>query len=672
MSCDGRADACGRQLVVERTAVVRRAAGFGLCGAGQRRSGYPWQTPSAPRRRVLAAACATLVLLGCRAGDYRREADKVAYEIIARKQQEILGCAEPFTIETPADTLRRRLLLDQGLPYATPVSLSVRRVEPIAQWPDAEYLDSPAQAESFGSDLATEGCLRLTLTDALQIAAHESREYQAQKERVFETALKLDLERDAFRRTWAGVLQGLYQAELEKEVALDDKGHTDRQTVGGLEYGGTLELSQQLRNGLSFTGQIGLDLVSLLTQERLFSRGIFADVTITMPLLRGSGEFVVTEPLTQAERDVVYALWEFERFKREFAVSIASEYLAVLRQLDAVKNAEDNYRRLIASTRRARRLADAGRLPEIQVDQSQQNELRARDQWVSAQQAYRRQLDAFKLTLGLPADARLELDRGELEALHRILDELQAEEAQPASAPSVPADAPIELTPPGRGTPGPYELDEDTALRIALGNRLDLRVALGRVQDAQRAVAIAADQLRADLTLLGSGSAGQRRALSSVGLDDAILRPDEGTYSALLTIDLPFERTAERNVYRTSLIRFEQVVRDLQALEDQIKLEVRNGLSRLLEARESTLIQAEAVKVAERRVASTGLFLEAGRAEIRDLLEAQDALVTAQNALTAALVSYRINELAVQRDLGVLVVDERGLWQEFEPPQGAQ
>ena len=90
----------------------------------------------------------------------------------------------------------------------------------------------------------------------------------------------------------------------------------------------------------------------------MFSRGVFVDVTVTIPLMRGAGEFVVAEPLTQAERDVVYAIHEFERFKRSFAVDVASEYLAVLRQWDSVQNAEDNYRCLIASTRRAKRLAD--------------------------------------------------------------------------------------------------------------------------------------------------------------------------------------------------------------------------------------------------------------------------------------------------------------------------
>jgi len=73
------------------------------------------------------------------------------------------------------------------------------------------------------------------------------------------------------------------------------------------------------------------------------------------------------------------------------------------------------------------------------------------------------------------------------------------------------------------------------------------------------------------------------------------------------------------------------------------------------------------VNVAEKRQKSTKMFLDAGRAEIRDLLDAQDALLSAQNQLTASIVSYRIAELSIQRDMGVLQVDETGLWKEFSP-----
>jgi outer membrane protein TolC len=60
------------------------------------------------------------------------------------------------------------------------------------------------------------------------------------------------------------------------------------------------------------------------------------------------------------------------------------------------------------------------------------------------------------------------------------------------------------------------------------------------------------------------------------------------------------------------------------------------------------------------------MFLEAGRAQTRDLLEAQDDLLSAQNLLTASVIDYRIAELEIQRDMAVLQVDEKGLWHEYE------
>ena len=254
--------------------------------------------------------------------------------------------------------------------------------------------------------------------------------------------------------------------------------------------------------------------------------------------------------------------------------------------------------------------------------------------------------------MGLPTDAAVELKPEELTRLsdraHRLMDATTAPvdstaPVEPIEA--VAADAPIVLIPPGRENAGPMELEEDRAIVLAIENRLDLRVSVGQVYDAQRQVAVAADALRADLTLLGSASIGERRTLASAGRPDANLRFNEGRYSALLGLDLPLERTAERNLYRNSLIGFERMVRDAQELEDRIKLEIRNNLRSLLEARETVRIQAEAVKVAQRRVTSTDLFLQAGRAEVRDVLEAQEALISAQNALTSALVRYRVNGL---------------------------
>jgi outer membrane protein TolC len=182
-------------------------------------------------------------------------------------------------------------------------------------------------------------------------------------------------------------------------------------------------------------------------------------------------------------------------------------------------------------------------------------------------------------------------------------------------------------------------------------------------------VVVAADALRMGLDLTAAGSAGASRSLGSADQPDAELRPETGVYGLDALLDLPFERTAERNAYRNSYITLEQSVRAVQELEDQIKLDVRDSLRNLRQTRESYSIQALAVTVAERRVESTELFLQAGRAEIRDVLEAQEALISAQNALTAALVSYRVAELGLQVNMDVLEVNEKGLWNEYKPKQ---
>ncbi|MDF1808725.1 MAG: TolC family protein [Phycisphaerales bacterium] len=600
---------------------------------------------------------------GCRSPQsYRTEADTVTGEILDESWQKALGRTEEgFTIEPASDSLRRKLLMDQNLPMRSKASAGSSDDDPIEQWPDISYFedratqDSQSQLDDSKSRIPT-----IALIEALEIAATNSRLYQSQKETVYQTALRLDLERDDFRHTWSGMVDSVLSSSLGSGSE-----------TNGVVNQSSLDVSKRFKNGSQFMGLLAVDLAKLLNGSRGSSMGLSVDTSLSIPLLRGSGKFVVTEPLKQAERDVVYAIYEFERFKRTFAVQIASDYLTVLQQLDRVDNAVENYERVVSSTRRARRLADAGRLPEIQVDQSVQDELRARNSWISAVQGAEQVLDRFKITLGLPPDAKIQLDPAEFEVLLQSKRYERYLEHSPNDTLTdvPPADAPVVLVPPSIEDAGPMELHESDAILIALVNRLDLRVAVGEIVDAQRSVAIAADNLRADITLLGSASLGESRSLSSADLDDAQVRTDRGFYSLLLGIDLPFERTAERNSYRNSLISYEQTIRRLQDIEDSVKFDIRSDLRSLLESRESIKIQAESVRVAQRRVDSTNLFLQAGRAEIRDLLESQNALNSAQDALTNAVVSYRIGELELQRDLGVLEVDSNGLWTEFNPQE---
>ena len=492
----------------------------------------------------------------------------------------------------------------------------------------------------------------LTLTSSLQIAAAYNRGYRTKKESIFRRALDLDLQHDDFRNTYSGLLSSIINSN---------------QSVGNVSTGVsnnfTPSVTRRLKNGAQLAGKLMFDVSRLLSTDKASATGILFDTSISIPLLSGSGHHIVTENLTQAERNLIYEIWEFERLKRTLAVSISTSFLSTLQLEDRLNNAAANYQRAILSAKRARRMSEAGRMPDNQVSQAKQRELEARQNWIRAEEQFQRALDSFKLTLGLPTDCDMNLDRSILKGLNDKYAEnlVPKEEKENFSE----KEGKIDLIKPTRDGGGPLELEEGTALDIALSKRLDLLISKSRVEDAQRKVIIARDRLDPELNLTGSYTAGARRTVGSVTSDNVGLDLRHGTASGGLTFEFPWEKTAAGHNFRESYIDLENSLRSYQQLEDQIKLEIRNSLRSLIQSRTSILIQQNALKLAYRRVDSTNLFLEAGRIAIRDVLEAQDDLVAAQDRLTNAVVSYRLSELSMQRDMGVLEFTDEGVLKEY-------
>ncbi len=549
----------------------------------------------------------------CRSPDaWRREADRRALEHIRRAQTDSRHAGKEFKIERPSDLLRRHLIETQGLP---------------------SLLFSPEEPGPVPKLRAEE--VTLTLMDALRVGARNSREFQDAKESVFRAALALDLRQDEFRHSFTALLSGAYRDQRGEETA-----------VRGAEGTALLNARQALSTGTAIAARLAVDVVKLLTLDRDSAYGIMADATITLPLWRGAGREVVLEPLRQAERNLLYALYEFEHFRRGFAVRIAGEYLTTLQQMQSAHHAAENEERIVMATRRAEKLARAGRLPEVQVDQARQDLLRARERTIAARLAAEQRLDRLKLTLGLPPDARVALDVKELDQLTTA--EIAETDLDMAE---------VEVT-------TVQEIVERWIL-MALRERLDLRVAHAKEEDARRAARVAADALRSGLSLELSTEVGERRSLSSASSDNAQLDWSRARIGARLGWEWPWRRAAERNAWRESLMAVERAARAVEETEDQIKAQVRSLARDLVQAQQSVAIQRQALSVARRRIESVDVFLQAGRAQIRDLLDAQEALVSAQNALAAAVVNKRLTELSLLRDLEQLELDDEGVWREI-------
>jgi len=443
----------------------------------------------------------------------------------------------------------------------------------------------------------------LDLDEALRLAAAASYDYREARERAYLAALALTTERKAFQA------QGGLGANAG--VVRDRDGT-------GVEGGPTGSLSRAFESGGSFVLKLATSFLRVLSLNPVETAQSLLTAEFVLPLVRGSGT-AAREPLTQAERDVLYELRTFARFQQTLVVTVATGYYGVLQSKDVLTNEELTYQSLRVVHERAKSFGPegAGRLPDFEVDQARQDVLRAEDRRQQARQSYEASLDRFKRTLGIPVGTNLTLEAGALDALRAV------------------------------GIVGD-NVSLGDALSRALARRLDLATARDRVDDARRRRDVAANALEADVTLRVGSSIDTR------GNRPLAFRSGEPRGSIGLGLDLPIERTAERNAFRAAEIDVERARRDVESIEDDVTGEVRSALRTLAQARRSFDIQKEGVRLAERRVESANLNLKAGKATIRDVLDAENSLVEARNALTAALVDHAVAKLELDRDVGTL------------------
>jgi outer membrane protein TolC len=136
-------------------------------------------------------------------------------------------------------------------------------------------------------------------------------------------------------------------------------------------------------------------------------------------------------------------------------------------------------------------------------------------------------------------------------------------------------------------------------------------------------------------------------------------------WSTGLDFDLPLDRKAERNIYRTALIRQEQTARALTEAQDTIKLQIREDWRALEQAKRSYENSALGIKLAQWRVEEQNLLAEVGRGRAQDQVDAQNDLTAAQNQRTQTLVDHTVARLRFWEHMGILFIKEHGKWEDI-------
>ena len=553
------------------------------------------------------ALVVSTAVVGCSTSHYRRSADNEVAQAIAQKTPAVPDMDPHFTIE------------ETNVLSLKPLSVSTNA-------PD--FLGADAKREI--------GASVITLEKALEIGVNHSRIYQSRKEQLYFLALDLTLARHEFAPVFSSSLQGEYDVGTAQvtETRLDP---VTGQLVPVLSDS-LVERNSVRANGSVNTSWLISDIGRITTAATTdFFRFLQGDpgtlassqvgATLIRPLWRNAGFKAELESLTLAERSLLYGMRDFTRFRKQFSVDVAAAYYRVLQSRDAAHNTYLGYQNFKRSADRTRALVKEGRVKRMELGRFEQQELSQETFWIAAVRNYKQALDNFKIQLGLSTDASLMLDMRELDRL--------------------------EIFHPNVGMEG--------AIDVALAARLDLQNLRQQHEDTGRAIKLAASQLRPQLDLVATaGIDSQQLNTTRLAVPDI----KRYHYSGGFNFDPGLDRKAERNNYRAALIRHEQSARALVEAEDSIKLQVREDLRTLDQAKRSYENSELGVRLAESRLEEQNLLAELGRGQALDQVDAQNDLTAAKNQRTQALVEHTVARLRFWEHLGILFIKENGRWQE--------
>ncbi len=213
-----------------------------------------------------------------------------------------------------------------------------------------------------------------------------------------------------------------------------------------------------------------------------------------------------------------------------------------------------------------------------------------------------------------------------------------------------------------------FDLTLDRAVEIAVENRLDLMNTRAQVVDARRQVEITANRLEALLDVRAEGDV--RNSPNRENPFD--FRGARSSFRVGVAFAAPLDRQAERNDYRASLIALQQAKRAYTLAEDEVKFDIRQSWRRLQILRENFEVSRQALRFAAAQLDQaaenaleplrSGQSSRGAGSQGLNLLNALNAVLNAQNDIIGNWVSYESARLNLFRDMGIMEVDARGLW----------
>jgi hypothetical protein len=411
---------------------------------------------------VLASLSMLLFQLGCSRTFYRKQADHEALHILNEKGNDSRWNMDDFSIEINKQS-RMFSVDDPDYPAMPPddeaasvFMKSVDGMEGYDSWGKdgkLEHFENPEWRQHL--PLAEDGKLHINGQDAVKLALLHSTAYQRQLETMYMSALDVSAERFEFDTQFYGGYGGSYRS---RGAAVAGSPRSDLSLATR-----SIQMRQKYAQGTSLVANFANSLMWQFSGPDTHSTTSLIDINIVQPLLRQGGKDRVLERLTRTERQMLYKIRDFQRYRKGFYLDIltgnsgvqsasrigglfggsglsgftgvgsggfgglgggggtgggiprsAGGYLGLLQNLQQLNNQRANITALESSLRLFESYFAAGFTDFNQVQQTRASFYQAVSDLMQAESTFNASRDTFTSEIGLPPDVQIVITGDEL------------------------------------------------------------------------------------------------------------------------------------------------------------------------------------------------------------------------------------------------------------------
>ena len=384
------------------------------------------------------------MLNGCTRTEYRQSADKQTYQILKAKSQDPRWRIPRMDI-TPDPTSRFYDVNDPDTPPLPPDDPAAKEymervygMKGSPTWDQLhkiDHVENPNWPKAFGGGVYTGEIseipeTKLTIEDAVSIGLRNSRDYQEQMENMYLSALALTFER--------------YRYDVRPIAFGNEPGtgiHYENTPNDGSNWGlgqTNLGVSKLFPTGAQFMTELTNNTIWMLSGNSGSQTATTLAYSLVQPLAFDVQRTINLEKITQQERNVLYKIRDFARFRKDFYVTVVTGSRALplpgssgsgelaflirgarsptvgfyylLYEIQRLRNQKTTIRSLESLIRDLEALGEAGRATSLDVTELQSSLERGHLYMAHRERVVKTEMDRFKMQLGLPPDLNISLD----------------------------------------------------------------------------------------------------------------------------------------------------------------------------------------------------------------------------------------------------------------------